>query len=68
MARTKGKGEIPKRCPHCDEDVDWEYDDITMEGREAWQEIYCPECGSKFCETYELSGWETIKTGTDDEE
>ena len=68
MTRTTGKGFIPKKCPYCKEEVDWEYEDIEIEGRQAWQEIYCPNCESKFCENFELTGWETIKAGTDDEE
>jgi len=61
MSRTKGKGALPAKCPHCKvEDVEWEYEDIQIEGDQTWQEIYCPKCEAKFCEYYELSGWELI--------
>ena len=60
--KTKGKGSLPKDCPNCkSKEVEWDYQDIQIEANETYQEIFCPDCDSKFIEFYTLSGWEKIK-------
>lgn len=54
------EGELPENCPNCGKHNTYDYEDIQIEGNQAWQEIQCNQCGTKFNEIYVLKGWENL--------
>jgi uncharacterized protein with PIN domain len=49
------------RCPACDagiNDISWE--EIQVQGKEAWQYATCEACHCRFAETYSYIGSEIL--------
>lgn len=52
---------LPSKCPTCKKDVEWEWDDDGFDAEAMCYTAECPECESKFLETYQISGWEKLE-------
>ena len=51
------------RCPICYRDCVEAIDGFECDSHEAWREIECKNCHSRWHEVYKLTGYEIIRTG-----
>ena len=54
----------PNRCPMCD-GTDLDAGSIEIDGRSAWQNLYCLSCGTEWTDTYYLNHGEITSYPTD---